>query len=125
MFEEKRKYPRLSMNVRVDWEKKDGKTVKDGGGSGITKNISEGGICLIVYDKVEVGHALRLKIELPTKKTIESVGKIVWVKEFEIVGKPNEMRYDIGIEFSEIEPRDRNEIKSFISALLKNGINSA
>lgn len=88
--------------------------------SDITKNISEGGICLIVYDKVDIGHTLRLKIELPTKKVVESKGKVVWVKEFEIIGKSNEKRYDIGVEFSEVNPQDRDEMKNFILSLLNN-----
>ncbi len=70
MYEERRKYPRLSLSIRVDWGKKDAGALATEPRCDITKNISEGGICLIVYDKVEVGHDLRLKIELPTKKLL-------------------------------------------------------
>ncbi|MFH1692286.1 MAG: PilZ domain-containing protein [Candidatus Omnitrophota bacterium] len=86
MYEERRKYPRLSINIKVNWDIDEVCDLSQSCRSDITKNISEGGICLIVYDKVDIGHTLRLKIELPTKKVVESKGKVVWVKEFEIIG---------------------------------------
>lgn len=121
MYEERRKHPRLNINIKVNWDKDEVGGLRQRGCSDITKDISEGGVCLIVYDKVDVGHSLRLKIELPTKKVVESRGKVVWVKEFEIIGKSNEKRYDIGVEFSEVNSQDREEMKNFIQALLKNG----
>lgn len=120
MYEERRKYPRLNVNVRVNWDKAGSSAPRQSEKSDITKNVSEGGICLIVYDKPEIGQHLLLKIELPAKKIIQSKGRIVWVKEFGIVGKTDEMRYDIGIEFSDIDPGDREGLKEFISSLLNN-----
>lgn len=120
MYEERRKYPRLNVNVRVNWDKAGSSAPRQSEKSDITKNISEGGICLIVYDKPEIGHRLLLKIELPAKKIIQSKGRIVWVKEFGIVGKTDEMRYDIGIEFLDIDPGDREGLKEFMSSLLNN-----
>ncbi len=113
MYEEKRKYPRLDINVNINWKKvsQDSVAVK-----GMSKNISEGGICLIVYEKLNKGDILSLDIELPTGKVIRSRGKIAWTKDFEIIGR--EQGYDVGVELMDISDQDREVLRSFVFKLL-------
>lgn len=113
MYEEKRRYPRLDINVNVNWKKvtPDSASIK-----GISKNISEGGICLIVYEKLNVGDVLFLNIELPTGKIISGNGKVAWTKDFEIIGR--ERGYDVGIELVDICGEDREVLRNFVFKFL-------
>ncbi len=109
---EKRRFPRLSVAVDVRWEKVapqrgDAKT-----DALPTKNISAGGICLIFYERVDVGERLRLDIELSPQKTIHAVGRVVWTSPVKAGAGRN--RRDVGIEFLEISKEDRQEIQRFV-----------
>lgn len=113
-MEEKRRYVRLNASVDVRWSKIVDPVEKLAYNNNITKNISEGGICLLVYEKVEVGDILSLIFELPTRKTICSKAQVRWVKEFRMGGEKARQGYDIGLEFLDILSEDREEIKNFV-----------
>jgi c-di-GMP-binding flagellar brake protein YcgR len=112
---EHRRFPRLNVAVDVQWEKLPPK--KRWGlrtDAHATKNISAGGICLIVYEDVEVGEQLSLDIELPSQKVIHAKGRVVWVSPFEVSGDEERKRSDVGIEFTQIAKEDREVIQRFI-----------
>jgi c-di-GMP-binding flagellar brake protein YcgR len=115
---EKRKYPRLDINVKVNWKKTAEPKPEDAESRDITRNISAGGICLMVYEKLDVGDCLSLDLELPSGKELHLVGRVVWTKEFEIIGKKESKRYDIGLEFLDIKAGEREEIKNFVFSFL-------
>jgi c-di-GMP-binding flagellar brake protein YcgR len=118
MAEEKRRYARLNASVDVHWSKIVDPGEKLAYNDNITKNISEGGICLLAYEKAEVGDILDLVFELPTQKVIRSKAQVRWVKEFRMGGEKAMQGYDIGLEFLDILNEDRKEIKNFIFSLL-------
>ena len=110
----KREFVRLKLNVRVDWKK-----IIDGADSigrfpDATRDISAGGLCLNMDEELNIGDILQLKMELPSKKIISALGKIVWVREFRIDSRGEKKMYDTGIEFSEIHDKDREEINKFV-----------
>jgi len=113
--DEKRKFPRLEIPVDVRWEKLPSKKTWGWGKDvHVAKNISAGGICLIVYEDVAVGECLKLDIDLPTHKTVHATGRVVWTTPFEVSGDEARSRRDVGIEFLEIAKEDREEIQRFI-----------
>ncbi len=112
---EKRRFPRLNVAVDVRWEKVLPK--KRWGlrtDVHVAKNISAGGICLVVYEDVEVGEQLSLDIELPTQKVIHAVGRVVWASPFQVSGDEERKRRDVGIEFTQITKEDREEMQRFV-----------
>ena len=114
-MEEKRRFFRLNFNTNVKWSKIPSTLGSDIQKEDVTRNISEGGICLIVYEKVQVADMLNLEIELPGPKIIYAIGRIAWLKEFEIISThKNNERYDIGVEFIDIRSEDREDIKRFV-----------
>ena len=116
-MEDRRRFVRLNTDVKVKWAKIS--HVSEGALDSTTasKNISENGICIIMYGKeINTGDKLHLEIELPTKKVIRLEGRVVWVGEFEIFGGKYEKRYDAGIEFLKISDEDKGMIKSFVFA---------
>lgn len=81
----------------------------------LTKNISKGGICFIVYEQMSVGEILDLNVYLPDKnKPINVTGRVNWVKEFSIGDPVKGKRFDVGIEFLRISEQDKEEIERYI-----------
>ena len=113
-MDERRKFPRLNVAVDVAWGRASEEASPRKKARRATKNISAGGICLIVYDEVKVGERLNLLLTLPTGRTIRAVGCVVWASAFEVSGDQERDRHDIGSEFVEIDNADRKEIQNFI-----------
>jgi c-di-GMP-binding flagellar brake protein YcgR len=114
--EERRKFVRLSASVIVDYKVIDTQSVK----TTQTKNISAGGICIIVYEEIEPETILDLKIYLPDDSSpIQAKGRVVWKKEFTFSSDPR-ARFDIGIEFLEIESFDRERISRYVFSAFQN-----
>ena len=114
MIEEKRRYPWLKIGHKVEWKK-----VVDFGQSlpsksDITRNASEGGICLFVNEKFERGDVFDLAIGLPGNNIIHARGQVRWVKEVDAETK----KYEIGFEFLKISNSDREELKKIIFKFL-------
>jgi c-di-GMP-binding flagellar brake protein YcgR len=110
--EDKRQFLRLNVLVDVTYKKKDfaGKEKLS-----LSKNISEGGICLIVYEPINEADVLELQIFLPdTKKPINVLGRVAWIKNFSIGDTVAGQRSDVGIEFLKIAKKDRKEIEKYV-----------
>ncbi|MEI8349270.1 MAG: PilZ domain-containing protein [Candidatus Omnitrophota bacterium] len=112
-MENRRKFPRVNTaKMMVSWRK-----VKAYDNLNETKDISGGGICLMVDGEglVSVGDILQLEFSLPLGKTIYSKGKAVWLDKFTIIGDlKEETRYEVGVEFLDINDKDRAAIEQFV-----------
>ncbi len=74
------------------------------------RDISAGGVCLRTEEKIAKGSILQLSINFPKLPSpVSCLGKAVWVKQ---IGKTN--RFDIGLEFFEIEDLFRQAINQRI-----------
>lgn len=121
-MDERRKFIRLAINVNVEWKKLDTQDNENKSQS-ISKNLSEDGVCLIIYDHVEPGDILSLDVGLPTGKVINAQGKVVWVNEFKVIGDKVQKKYDVGVEFIDMNKEDRAEIDQFVFKLINPGKN--
>jgi c-di-GMP-binding flagellar brake protein YcgR len=111
--EERRKYLRLNALVDVAYNKHQQKP-EEGLSLQLSKNISKGGICLIVYEEFKKDDLLDLRIYFPVVKApIEAVARVAWVSEFTIGDKIGK-RYDMGIEFIKISDSDREKIDQYV-----------
>lgn len=115
-MEEKREFVRLDMNVKVDWKRIGETSGPTAEFTNETKNISAGGICLVVNEKLGAGEELQIGMELPSGKIIDVKGRVVWISEYEIFGREHEKIYDVGIEFMNISKKEREEINEFVLA---------
>lgn len=115
-MKDKREFARLDLNVKVDWKKISETTEPKQEFSDETKNISAGGLCLVVYEKLSIGEKVQIEMELPSKEVIKAEGKVVWISEYEISGREEETIYDIGVEFVKISQKERDEINKFVFA---------
>lgn len=83
-----------NVSYRVVGNEKATIPVKD---EGLTQNISEGGLCLIVNRELSPGAVLELKFELPEEKSnpIETRVKVVWQEKIE-TGYLTGVKFGIG-----------------------------
>jgi len=116
---EKRKYPRLPLNMGIKYEIADPQV--PGTENTQTINISAGGICIIAFKEMAVGLNLNLRFFLPDdENTIQAKGRIAWAQEFS-VGSGNHKAYNIGIEFTQIAEADSKKITKYVNMQLTPG----
>jgi c-di-GMP-binding flagellar brake protein YcgR len=113
-LQERRRFVRLNALVDVAYSKKAVPALEKEKLS-VAKNISKGGICLIVYEPIKAEDVLDLKVYLPDRTTpIDVVGKVVWTKEFILGDIPGNKRYDVGIEFLNVNQKELSEINKYV-----------
>jgi len=113
-MKEKREYVRLDLNLRVDWKKMMVTSDVIVEFPDVTSNISVGGLCLMLDDRIKIGDKLQVRIELPSKKVINAQGRVTWISEYEITVRGNKRMYYTGIEFTEIHNEYFEELNKFV-----------
>ncbi len=110
---ERRRYPRYSVELPLDYSKIDGKE-KYGG---IVANASQGGILVYLPEYLEVGTLLKIEIfyikELELN-TIKAIAKVVW-SDLATQGSIGEHRY--GLEFKSIDKNDFDKLITLLKEL--------
>ncbi|HOW36344.1 MAG TPA: PilZ domain-containing protein [Candidatus Omnitrophota bacterium] len=110
LVEERRKFIRLSIDVQINYSV----LSQADQHRSITKNIGEGGICLVTDGPLNAGTLLKLEIILPEDPPpIQTVGKIVWIKTFSLANE-NRPRYEAGVQFINISERDQLRIGKYV-----------
>ena len=114
LIEERRKFIRLTIDAQINYT-----IIADSASSRSAplKDIGAGGICLLLNEQLKEGDILKLDILLPDDPpVIPTKGKVIWVKSFSIASEKN-VRYDTGIEFTEISDADRKKINKYVFSL--------
>ena len=97
---DQRRAPRLPLDVRVNYSFD---------AIAHSKDISEGGICLITEEELAAGKMLNIQFILPeNERKIQAIGKIMWCR------KATEHYYESGIEFWDIADKDKEAIKRYL-----------
>jgi len=76
----------------------------------LTRDISGGGIGIITNVKQSMGDIVELELELEEGQTISALGQIVR----SVIYDNDLTKYDVGIMFYDINPKDRERIIKFI-----------
>ncbi len=77
----------------------------------ITKDIGGGGVSILIMENAELKNLVECRLSISEEKQVTFFGNVVRVTKLNIEEKYN---YNIGISFSKIENRDREEIIKFI-----------
>jgi hypothetical protein len=106
---EKRIYERLSIPVKVTYELLSRPKVMN---ESVSKNISGGGICLSLREKLFPATQLAIKIEIGNNSNIIHLkGKVIWNRKVEILQKEGPaIYYDTGIELIDADPININRV---------------
>lgn len=85
-----------------------------------TQNVGIGGICVLISEDIKKFYPLEIELDLmDLGDHIKCKGKVVWnVLNNENGSKKN--MYDIGIEFEELNEKDRKRIFQAVEWFLKN-----
>jgi hypothetical protein len=112
---DKRKHPRFSVDLPLDYARVDGKELY----GGIAANASEGGLLIYLPERMEIGTFLKIEIlyvrglEL---NTIKAVGKVVWS---DLAARETYGEHRYGLEFQSIEEEDFNRLKTLLKEVGK------
>ncbi len=109
---ERRKYPRFSLDLPVEYWEND-----SGSHPSRTGNVGEGGILLYLPEELEIGKNLRMRLFIDTGLdfiSIEALVEVVW-KGLPI-GDMGEHR--VGVKFIDISERDMANLRNFLNSLV-------
>jgi len=110
--QERRQYARLNASVEVAY------TVigKPGEIKVFSKNISAGGLCIIMDKQMLVDTPLQLEIKIPDlKDPIAALARVVWQR----TTKDSAGTLETGVEFTGISDFDRFNIKRYVEENLE------
>lgn len=112
---EKRKHPRFSVELPLDYSRVNGKETY----GGMVANASEGGLLIYLPEKMEIGALLKIEIfyvrglEL---NTIKAVGKVVWA---DLAARESWGEHRYGLQFENIDEKDFNRLTTLLKEVGK------
>lgn len=107
---ERRKYPRCNVMLVACTEIADNASRQ----SYFTKNLGAGGACLVINQPLDKETKVLLEINIQDAEPIISAkGKVVWSQKI-TPDKEKDQRYEVGIEFTEIKPEERQRIHNYV-----------
>lgn len=116
-MQEKRRFARLDVRVKVEYEIVQAPESKF---KSFTKNLSQGGICLFLDSSLKKDTLLDIKLYIPDQpEPLEASGKVVWVESFKIGGSDAREHFEAGIQFVDISSEDQNKIGKYVFGTLK------
>lgn len=110
---ERRKYPRFSIDLPVEYHRIDSSEK----GAGRALNASEGGMLLYLQEKAEFGQRMRIKFFFPSGpelSSIEALVELMWV-DFHLEKDWGD--YRCGVRFVDISPEDTKRLTGFLKSL--------
>ena len=88
----------------------------------ITKNISLGGLNVVVMEKLLPGMALHLEVDIPTKKgPLICTTEVVWSKPLPLEDRLKKREFETGVKFVNMANADKTALRGFISHLSDKG----
>jgi c-di-GMP-binding flagellar brake protein YcgR len=112
---EKRKYPRFSVELPLDYSRVNGKETY----GGMVANASEGGLLVYLPERIEIGSLLKIEIfyvgglEL---NTIKAVVKVVWA---DLAARESWGEHRYGLQFESIDEKDFNRLATLLKEVGK------
>ena len=81
-----------------------------------TENVSEGGIRVILEEKVPVFTMVGIELFVDKNKPMKCKGKVAWIKEIINPIERQATMYDVGIKFVDLSDFDKVYIKKLVDA---------
>jgi len=103
---EKRTSPRVEVQVEI------GMHTEHNFYTGLSENLSEGGVFVATYDALPVGSSLDLTINLPGHPPIRTQGTVRWVREYHKFTE--DVSPGVGVQFMNLAEADQRAIKDFL-----------
>lgn len=116
MSQERRKFARMNYTTSIKW--KNLATSAEGTSLivDISKDISAGGIRMILNTMLEVGEEIFVKFRFPPNKIFNLKGQVRWSKKVELSSeKGKNTIYYAGIEFLDMNDEDIDSIDQIVT----------
>ena len=111
-----RRFPRIQYKCLIRVSRGDREEIIDT----FTENIGAGGICVVLDKDFGLFEPVTLEIFLEDgEDPVYCDGTIVWVVKRHPVNQTERVKYDTGIEFSEISDSSRERVAKIVEDLLK------
>jgi len=110
---EKRKHPRFSVDLPVEYYKLGSPLVHNGR----AMNASQGGLLLYFSEPLQIGQYLKLKLFLSSGSTLSAIETIAEVAWTDIHLDEGWGDYRIGVRFFDTSPEDMSKLKKFLLGL--------
>ena len=110
---ERRKYPRFTVDLPIEYDPLDPSAVHQGRAS----NASEGGLEIYFPEALQIGQLLRVKLFFspgPELTTVEAVVEVVW-RDLHLGEGWGD--YRTGVKFVEVASEDLAKLKDFLKSL--------
>ena len=111
MFNEKRKYERVNVNIPVKYKRLNDpeNAIKSGS---LTWNLSEGGVGLKTKEFISKACRVVMEISLDAvQKPVKVISKVAWIKKL-----PSGDDFSIGNQFLEISRSDKKALSDYITS---------
>ncbi len=115
---ERRKHPRIEYITKVKWHTVDNKSKGTGIIPDVSRDISAGGVSMMLNKKLETGEEIEIEFTIAAQKTFELRGEVRWVRDIELmsdIGKT--ITYHAGIKFLNISEEDVGFLNQFVIKL--------
>ena len=86
-----------------------------------TENVSSGGVKVIMHDKLDINTPVKVEVVIGDKHIV-SRGRVVWVLDVNVPDQEPSNLFDTGIEFTQLNPDDREFLSRLIEKLLEEGL---
>ena len=107
---EKRKYPRFSVELPLNYSRAEGEKAL----GGMVANASEGGLLVYLPERIELGALLKIEI-LYVKglelDTIRAVAKVVWC---DLAARESWGEHRYGLQFQSIDQKDFSQLTNLL-----------
>ena len=113
---EQRKFPRSKAGVEIRWRKIASFGEKAGQCFAHSKDVSLGGVCLMVTEVLRQGDLLYLDVKLPGQSTLYLQGKVVRVNWDAPYVPGKEKKCEVGVQFMDLKEESQKQIKDFLQA---------
>jgi len=106
-----RKFSRRGVSVPVRWCRKGGERFIIGD---YARDISKGGMCVLVSEPLEKGAQILVEFSLPGPRFILTTVRVIRCEEIRSSEQDKPSTYEAGVEFVSIQDEDGSEIEKFV-----------
>jgi len=109
-FPERRQQPRVNTTMSVQY--RGIRQADDSVVNAISRDISNGGVRLLVNEFISVFTRLVLEIALPSvPKPVRVVSKVTWIRK-----RPYGEQYEVGAQFMDMSEEDKRGVFDFVES---------
>lgn len=112
---EKRKHPRFSVELPLDYSRVEGKATF----GGMVANASEGGLLVYLPERVDVGTLLKIELFYVKELELDTIKAIVKVVWSDMAARESWGEHRYGLKFESIDERDFNRLMDLLKEVGK------